>query len=232
MLGIYTVRTYGALCCWFMWIKVFYWMRIFRNFAYFITIITATIGDSGSFMVMLCIIIFAFANMFFIIQNNTLREDYHYVNSFLGIGWLDSIIAMYLMSLGEFDYDGYGSGPDKYVAWSFFILGTYLSLIVFMNVLIAIMGDSYARVSETKEQSALIEQVQIIQDLQWLLDLKDVFKGQRYIVRVYKDEASQKNFEDMGEQISELSTYLSKKSDLQHNLIMKRLNAMEKSNRL
>ena len=83
-----------------------------------------------------------------------------------------------------------------------------------MNVLIAIMGDSYARVSETKEQSALIEQVQIIQDLQWLLDLKDVFKGQRYIVRVYKDEASQKNFEDMGEQISELSTYLSKKSDL------------------
>lgn len=72
---------------------------------------------------------------------------------------------MYLMSLGEFDYSGYGSGPDSYVAWPFFILGTYLSLIVFMNVLIAIMGDSYGRVSSTKEQSALLEQVEIMQDL-------------------------------------------------------------------
>lgn len=84
-------------------------MRIFRNFAYFITIITATIVDSGSFMVMLSIIIFAFANMFFIIQNNTLRDpSYHYVDSYVGISIVDSIIAMYLMSLGEFDFSGYG----------------------------------------------------------------------------------------------------------------------------
>jgi len=61
------------------------------------------------------------------------------------------------MSLGEFDYSGYGSGPDVKEAWIFFIIGTYLVLIVFMNVLIAIMGDSYAKVSETKEQSALLE---------------------------------------------------------------------------
>lgn len=84
----------------------------------------------------------------------------------MGISVVDSIIAMYLMSLGEFDYGGnYGQGPDSKTAWVFFILGTYLTLIVFMNVLIAIMGDSYGRVSETKEQSALLEQVNIIQDL-------------------------------------------------------------------
>lgn len=65
--GIYTIRTYGAVCCWFMWIKVFYWMRIFRNFAYFITIIIATIIDSSSFVIMLLIIVCAFANLFFII---------------------------------------------------------------------------------------------------------------------------------------------------------------------
>ena len=165
-LGVYSIRTYGGLCCWFMWIKVFYWMRIFKNFAYFITIIMATIRDSGSFMVMLCIIIFAFANLFFVIQNNTLNDpSYYYVNSYLDNSVIDSIIAIYLMSLGEFDYSGYGNGPDKHVVWLFFILGTYLTLIVFMNVLIAIMGDSYARVSETKEQSALLEQVNIIQDL-------------------------------------------------------------------
>lgn len=56
---------------------------------------------------------------------------------------------MYLMSLGEFDFGGYG-GPNKFIPWLYFLFGTYLMLLVFMNSLIAIMGDSYAKVSETK----------------------------------------------------------------------------------
>ena len=38
-LEITRIRAYGAICCWLMWVKIFYWMRIFREKAYFITII-------------------------------------------------------------------------------------------------------------------------------------------------------------------------------------------------
>ena len=104
--------------------------------------------------------------MFYIIQANTVWDDsFHYVDSYLGIGFVDSFISMYLMSLGEFDIAGYSHGANRILAWNFFILGTYLSLLVFMNLLIAIMGDSYVKVSETKNQSVLLEQVNIIQDL-------------------------------------------------------------------
>ena len=47
------------------------------------------------------------------------------------------------MGLGEFDFGGYSKGPNVGLAWLFFLFGTWICLIIFMNVLIAIMGDTY-----------------------------------------------------------------------------------------
>jgi hypothetical protein len=33
------VRTFGAFACFFMWIKVFYWMRLFSALAYYVKLI-------------------------------------------------------------------------------------------------------------------------------------------------------------------------------------------------
>lgn len=64
------VRTCGALCCFVLWIKVFYWMRLFRTAAHFITLIRTTIYDIRVFSIMLLIIIIAFSNIFFVLNNN------------------------------------------------------------------------------------------------------------------------------------------------------------------
>jgi hypothetical protein len=69
---------------------------------------------------------------------------YHYVDEYVGLPFIDSIIAMYLVALGEFDLDGLMQGPDKIGAWIFFVLASYLLLVVFMNMLIAIMGDTFS----------------------------------------------------------------------------------------
>jgi hypothetical protein len=51
---------------------------------------------------------------------------------------------MYLVALGEFDLDGLSQGPDNYIAYVFFFLASFLLLVVFMNMLIAIMGDTFS----------------------------------------------------------------------------------------
>ena len=33
------IRTFGAFACFFMWIKVFYWMRLFSALAYYVKLI-------------------------------------------------------------------------------------------------------------------------------------------------------------------------------------------------
>lgn len=51
-----------------MWIKVFYWMRLFSSLAYYVKLIQQTVVDSAHFMLMVLIIILAFANFFFVVQ--------------------------------------------------------------------------------------------------------------------------------------------------------------------
>ena len=69
-----------------------------------------------------------------------------------------------MLSLGEFSTDNYGEDAKDSLVWIVFILTTFITQITFLNMLIAIMGDTFARVSEVKEQSALQEKIKILSD--------------------------------------------------------------------
>ena len=97
------------------------------------------------------------------------------------------MIAMYLLALGEFDMDGFKKGPNVYFAWFFFLLGTFLVLVVFMNMLIAMMGETFSKVQLIQEETALLEQVQLIEDHIWLIDLKKEYEYKKYIIRLCPD---------------------------------------------
>jgi len=164
-----SVRTVGGLAAFLLWIKMFYWLRLFKSTAYFITLIFQTAKDIKPFMTLILLILFAFANFFFILNNNTPQNpvyakthpkaDFHYVDDYLkGYDVINAIIAMWLLALGEFDLDGtYSEGDSSFIIWLAFILATFIVLIVFMNMMIAIMADSFAKVGGEKEESALNE---------------------------------------------------------------------------
>ena len=201
------MRLVGALAVFIMWIKIFYWMRLFRFFAHFIALLSQTARDISTFTVMLFLILAAFANFFYIINNNTpggnrdYAEDgapnFHYVDRYVHQPVIDSLIAVYLMCLGEFDADGYSQGPNQYAAWLAFVLATFIVLVVFMNIVIAIMTESFNKVEQTKEQLQLEEQLQLVKDYIWLLDLKEIFKGKKYIIRLTPDNSSHTESENV-----------------------------------
>ena len=64
---------------------------------------------------------------------------------------------MYLLSLGEFTTETFKSTPNRHIAWIFFILATFMILIVFMNMLIAIMGATFNTVYDNQRENALFE---------------------------------------------------------------------------
>ena len=75
---------------------------------------------------------------------------------------LFEMIGMYRMAYGDFAYvDDYGA-----VEWIFFLLSTVLMPLVMMNLLIAIISDTFERVytskvpSDYKEKTALILEVE------------------------------------------------------------------------
>lgn len=52
----------GSFAIFFMWIKVFYWFRLFPEYAYYVKLITQTIFDSANFSILVMIIMIAFGN--------------------------------------------------------------------------------------------------------------------------------------------------------------------------
>lgn len=60
-------------------------------------------------------------------------------------------VNQYLLLLGEFDLENYDNGPNSILIWIMFILATFMSQIIIFNMLIAIMSDTYAKISEKKE---------------------------------------------------------------------------------
>lgn len=175
------VNVLGSVSCLLLWTKLFYWMRIFKPFSAFIRIITEIIMDIRVFSVMLIFCLAAFANVLMILDNNRELEEEKNITPFTGQIIFDAMIHAYLTGLGDFNKDNY-SIADDVIVWIMFLLATFLVQLVFMNMLIAIMGESFGRITAIQEQSTLKEICGMIDDCHWLLEISDVFKSNRYIL--------------------------------------------------
>ena len=95
-----------------------------------------------------------------------------------------------LGALGSFNSAIYKEGPGRHRVTVMFVVATFFIQVVFMNMLIAIMGDTFAQVLEKSVESGIREQVALIADRDWLLDLNKIFKGKRYIIKVHPSVSS------------------------------------------
>jgi hypothetical protein len=105
-----------------------------------------------NFMLMVFLIILSFANFFYVIDRNLVKEDTtgaRYYDQYLTTpevnhSIMDVIISVYMMgALGDFDSTRYRVGYDKYFAMAMFLLATFIISVVFMNMLVAIMGETF-----------------------------------------------------------------------------------------
>ena len=141
-----------------VWYKAFIWMRLFEQPAYFINLLRKTITGIISFTLMLAILIGLLANVIYIIAKIEHTDDHsetltpifaqYFENDFM-----NAIMHMYLLALGEFDFGSFGErdGFTKAMMWIIFVFSTFILQITFMNMLIAIMGSVYGEVSDNKK---------------------------------------------------------------------------------
>jgi hypothetical protein len=81
-----------------------------------------------------------------------------------------------------------------------------------MNLLIAIISDTFEDVESKAEESGLQEQANLIADFIWLLDPKDLFKGKKYMILVEPD-VQEKNEVNFKKALQKLQLSMCKKED-------------------
>jgi hypothetical protein len=177
------IRLLGAFNMFFMWLKMFYWMKLYAGPAYFLIQLQETAIAVVGFLTMYAVVCLAFANFFHIIQMNVPEggmgpDGLNYVEPNFGIPFVDAFVVMCLLSIGEFtSMDGYSEGHNPLAAWTMFALAIVIMLLLFMNMLIAVMAAPFAAVEENKSLYIYQSQIEMILDFQGLVDLKKVFRA-------------------------------------------------------
>ena len=78
-----------------------------------------------------------------------------------------------MLALGEFDFDDFGERGllSKILLWLIFFFSTFMIQITFMNMLIAIMSQTFDNVSANSETSSIKERISLINDFSNFIDL-------------------------------------------------------------
>ena len=129
-----------------MYFKLFYWCRLFPQFALTYRVLYDTITSISTFMVLLIIVLFAFTNVNIILDSGR-DDDDSFMTSIGGNKWIGGLISQWRLGLGDISTLGYSGENEGYV-WLVFILATLITQVTFLNMLIAIMSEAY---SETLE---------------------------------------------------------------------------------
>ena len=74
------------------------------------------------------------------------------------------MLDQYMRLLGQFNFTNYRVSGSKGLIWVYFVFTTFITDIIFLNMLVATMSDTFAKVSEKRELNALEEQTQIYAD--------------------------------------------------------------------
>jgi len=128
-----------------MWLKFLYFFRIFDQTSYLIRMIVVVVIDMRHFLLVLLFMIIGFGNAFLVIALGNTNEEVIFVDSYI-----NSILYSYRMVLGDFATDAFGEVGVPLV-WILFLVFTIFNMIVMLNLLIAIISDSYARVAASAE---------------------------------------------------------------------------------
>ena len=182
---IQIVGSFGIFC---MWLKVFYWCRIFSSLAYYVKLIVQTLADSAPFMLMCLIILIAFGLFFIGVDQELERSDDHaYMAYFFGETYLDAVVDVYIIgALGNLDDGRFRRGDPilQRPTMAMFLASTFIVAVVFMNMLIAIMSNTYGEVQDGAVENGIKERVSLMDDHLWLLDLQKEFANQKYVLIV------------------------------------------------
>ena len=141
-------------------------------------------------MILLVVSLLIFGTpMGFLSLNSSDAED-QVVSSVFDSWLLDILFNQYLLALGEFNMDGFDESPQKVICYLFFMSATFITQITMLNMLIAIMGDTFGRIIEAKEVNAMKTKIELMEDLSMVINSKSKKEEDRVFLFVVQPEVN------------------------------------------
>lgn len=110
---------------------------------------------------------------------------------------MGSMQHVFLLALGEFNLEDYDLGGNKYdyfVLWMLFVAASFVLLIHLLNMLIAIMGESFAQNNEQKAVRRSQSHLRFVLDNMWFDAIENKSK-MIYLITSFLSEEDSENVE-------------------------------------
>ena len=179
-----------------MWFAYYYWWRLFPSTAFYVSLLIETINDLKLFLVFYIVIIFTFATMIMVLnqQYKNLQDDGEDFTALIversGHDLFDAFVMIWALGIGDYSLKQYNNKPSTLPYW-IFILSTFFTNIVFLNMLINIMGDTLERMKEQRERVGLIQRTQLYADFIHHFSVDKKLNNHHYIYIINPEQSSQ-----------------------------------------
>ena len=171
---ITTARVVASVSAIFLWSKVLDWLRLFDGTAFYIFLIEITVRDIGSFLIIMLISYMMYGTAFYLLNLNRSEDSALIAELAPFYAWpLNVFVNQYALSLGEFDLDTFGEGPNTIWCYGYFVVASFMIIIIFLNMLIAIMADSFSQAIEQRQLNGIKEKLSIMSDYIYLIAEQD-----------------------------------------------------------
>lgn len=148
-----------------MWFKLLYFLRIFENTGYLIRMIFVVIYDMKIFFLVLLLTLTAFSDSISVISQASEDENLVFTR-----GFFTSIIYTYRIALGDFSFDDFNNAQySSQLGVGLLLLCTLFNMIVMLNLLIAIISESFAKVNNNIVQAVYQEKAMMIAENSYLI---------------------------------------------------------------
>lgn len=184
---------------------LFYWSQMFGKVAMYKRIIMESVIESRYFMIMVFFILANFGLAIYSLDQTQqmihgkqidFPEYVEYTQDRFGHEIIDSFLSVYLLMLGDFDMTSnpvedamatYGQKP-QILFWIYFVAATFVAQVVFLNVLVAVIGQSYDEKWSNRDKYAIQQKTIIFSDYIMMMKTRITLKPFLYVVQPANDE--------------------------------------------
>eukprot|EP00803_Ostreobium_quekettii_P000758 evm.model.scf_2069.1 EVM.evm.TU.scf_2069.1 scf_2069:9780-19707(+) len=156
-------------------IRLLYYAQAFEHTAPMVIMIREIVKDIRFFLFLGFAVLFGFGFAFFVLYRHERNgegvsgeeTDEAIDTQFGNIG--RSMITMFGMMLGEFDFDVLYAPRNAEVSIALFIVYMGVMMIILLNLLIAIMGDSYSNIKDSENAHFMKARAEAIDDVESMM---------------------------------------------------------------
>mmetsp|Transcript_20852 Transcript_20852/g.28103 ORF Transcript_20852/g.28103 Transcript_20852/m.28103 type:complete len:224 (-) Transcript_20852:524-1195(-) len=181
-------RLTAAFLCFILWLKMFDWLRMFDTTSFYIKLIIMTIKDILPFFLIYPIFLVCFGSALYcvnmtrdgVVGAGAAEPDFDpdavspleeaeggdggsLIEPKIGFWLIDCVINMHLLALGEFEMDNF-EGEHQVLIWCIFMAAIFVNFIIALNMIIAIMSNTFNEVLAGQVQHAREMKLSLLSD--------------------------------------------------------------------